>query len=352
MALNPCLGPGVYDARIVRRRSLLGPPVPKGELSPLSGSWSRRLSSTSDAEITVGIAGPDAGAVCSIVAAIDPGRDEMELYRDGDLCHVSAIENVIDKRDGTAQILGNDLSWWFGGRVFTETQTPRQLDLATIFEQYALWALQVDDPGIEIVTSLVGEVGDRTIDAADVAVVLDQLGELARTAVDWTVTNRTFWVGGVEIAGRTVRIRSALTDESFTDPPQTRRSVSGWATDAFVRGNNVVGRYGGPDPSDGILYQRVRDDSAIEDQASADRAARSMWERAHEPAVYLDGVGALAPSAPVDLAEFIPGVLVPVDLSGGAVPYVGELRLESVVARFDADGDTVTPTLQPVGETS
>jgi hypothetical protein len=275
----------------------------------------------------------------------------MELWRDSLLVWAGPVLNVVaDPEAATATVTASDLSAWWEKRVLP-TIVSRQLDLATIFDRYIAAAFAADDPGIVVVTTPTGIVGDRTVDAADGKLLANELDELAKTGVDWTVANRVFYVGGTEVAATTPRLPTLLTDELFRIAPQTRRSGDGWVNDAYVYADKLVGHYGGAE-ADGVLLQGVQTEQSIEDQGSADAAARTWWDRAHEPLVYLEGDNALDPSAPLTVDQLVAGVLARLDVSGGGVvPLTTELRVESVSAEFDATSETITLGLQPVGTT-
>lgn len=343
--LPSCLGDGDYAVRIVRRATLLGPAHPLGELPTLeSGAWARAPQMTTDASVVVAL--QETGCA-DLLNRTEPWRDRMELYRGDDEVWSGPILNVVaDPGGGTATVTAKDNSAWWDVRALTKNFVHRQVDLAEIMAAYLEWAFRLDDPGIDLEVTPSGILGDRTVDAADLRMLASELGELGRTGCDWTVTARRFWIGA---AHGTLPIR--LTDEAFRTPPQTRRSGEGMANETFVRGNGVQGHAGGPDPQDGVLLQRVRDEQSIEDEGSANASAKSWRARVAEPMTYLEGDNALETTAPVDVQTLIPGVLVPVDVTGGGVvPLNGTLRLESVRGSWGPEGETINVALQPVGD--
>jgi len=365
-----CLGEGEYDALVRTRRTKLGNARVIGELRLRYGNWGRALNATSTAGVTVPISGRDGGDCCEVLNQItDPWRFELELYRNGEQVWCGPIRDVSgDPAGGTGEILASDLSYWNTVRVFLHTMKPRGVDLAEIYAGYLnyafkgilpTWAegdheLYHDDPGITVSPTPVGIPGDRTVAPADLKYLSGELEELARTGCDWTVTNRTWWVGGMVITkpGTTTPIvlPGWLTDEHFRRPGRIRRTGEGQITEGHVRGNAVRASRGGPDPVDGVLVQRVLDEYSIEDQASCDASADTWYERARDPLVYLEGNNALDPSAPLDIQTLIPGVLTKVDLGGGGcVPIRTKLRFERLSANFNAEGEEITVALQPQG---
>jgi hypothetical protein len=309
---------------------------------------------------------------CEIVNGLDPVRHELEIWRSGEAVWTGPILNVNDQHDeGTVEIRALDLSAYFQWRIFLHTMKPRGIDLADIFAGYVNYALDKvlppwglfqegdpalvgDNPGIEMIVLPTGVTGDRTVYHHDLKVVGSELEELARTGIDWTMLNRTLLCGGLEITaegGSPYYLRQPLRDEFFIVPPRVRRTADGMVTYAWMRANGVRASVGGPDPSDGLLLERVLDEYSIEDQTSAEAAVQGYYDRAHEPSVYVEGGDRLAPSCPIEMNELVPGARVQVDLREGCLPYHGLLRLEDVSGTWTAEGEDVRIVLQPLGGT-
>lgn len=351
-----CLGEGDYAARFVTRPTLVGRRRVLGEYPTAGGSFERLLCATSDASADFDLRSDHDDQCLQVLraAVLNPWRVEMELYRittpgsSGDLAWAGPVIDGSSDPDGaTASVVARDLSAWWGKRV-VPAQTHRQVDLSDIFTAYVRTSFATDDPGIEVTATPTGILGDGTIDALDATMLDSALDALSRTGVDWTVANRTFYVGGREISVVGV-LEGGLTDEHFRRAPKTRCSGAGQVNDAYVRGSDVLGHHGGPD-DDGVLLQGVTDEQSVETQAHADAAAQTQWDRSHEPLVYLEGSNALDPSAPVLLEQLIPGLLAPLDVGrGGIVPLIQTLRLESVSVSWGADGEDVTVGFQPPG---
>jgi len=341
--MTGCLGTGEYVARFVQRATITSGPRAVGEITASAGDWRRRLSEVTDASVTVAV-----GSDRDLLRRIVPWRHELEIIRDGDLCWAGPVVDVMSNPgEGTMTFPARDLSAWWWHRVILDDLVYRGADLAEVFASLLAYAEAVAPIGLTVETRTSGITGDRTYAAIDARYVGDELTELSQTGCDWTVTGRQAWVGGQEIApGR--RLPSPLLDEAFKMPPPTRLSGE-MVTEPIVRGSQVLGRAGGPDP-DGLVIQRVLDSSAIEDQGSADAAAQTWLDRAHDPLAYVDGEASLAPSAPVTMAELIPGLVVRVDLDGqGVLPVAADLRLESLTVTFDGDGEDPVIALQPLG---
>lgn len=351
-----CLGSGQYEARIVARKTKFRPAHQIGdELQPYSGNWSRLLNGTSEASLRITMRNRDGSnrECCETVRAIDPLRHELEIYRNGKLVWAGPIWDVkAEPKQNEVEITAKDLSVWWQLRFLLQDFISRGEDLAGIFEKYVKYTTSLDDYGLDVETLPCGILGDRTVDGTSILSSSNELQELARTGVDWTLANRTCFVGGITINGQNYTIPTLLTDESFTDPPTTRKTAAGMGNDAYLKGRTVVGHY--VDPAliapDGVLIQVKKTEYSVEDQNSADAGAKSMWDRSHEPLTYLEGDNALDPKAEIDIQELVCGVLVPIDISGGGcVPLATKLRLERVAVNFQPNTEEVSVYLQPVG---
>jgi len=352
-----CLGVGEYGVRIVRRATPTSRGGVVGELTPYSGNWARLLNATSDASVRIPLRDRNGRQSddCDILNEIRPWRHELEIHRSGHLVWAGPILNIkADPRTGQADISAKDLSAWWAKRFLLQDFNFLGTDLATIFEAYVNYTQLVDPYGLEVTTTPTGILGDRTVIGRSVLSAANELSELDRTGVDWTIANRTAFVGGTTINGRNSRIPTVFTDESFRDPPITRLSGDGQGNDWYVKGrsDDDLGRYTSSD-GDGVLIMSKRTEYSIEDKNSADAAARGAWERSHDPLTYVEGDNALASSAEVDIQELLPGVEAAVSLSGGgAVPMVGVLRLERIAVNFTEGNEEVSIYMQPKGMTA
>lgn len=349
-----CLGSGLYTVDIVRRRTLIDRGGPIGldelgaELEVLSGGWGRKLSATSAADVTVGVNRECMG----LLQRLDPAVAELELWRQVDsrnqLVWAGPVADVLDNRDGTATISASDQSRYVNDERRAIPRTWEGVDASTVFAQLIEDALEEDDPGISIEVLPTGILVTRIIAPTDCKQLGGELSELERTAVDWTITGRQWWVGGEQVSAAGV-LPIRLTDDQFSAPPKVRRSRSEMATRVWVRGNGVVGSYGGPRSVDGVLIEKIVDENSIVDQASADAAARTLWDRINEPPVLVEGGSAkLDPMMELDIQTLIPGVGVPVEV-GDALVYVGLMRLQDVDVSFGPGSESVSVSMQPVG---
>jgi hypothetical protein len=353
-----CLGAGAYSIDLVRRRTLLGPAGTMGvddlgaDLEVLSGSWGRALSATSSAGVDVAVSRECA----TLLQRVDCAVAELELWRyvggrgnaRNQLVWAGPVLDIIDNRDGTASISAKDSSYYMAEERMAKPRSWVDVEASTVFADLVAQALEEDDPGITLELTPTGIMVTRIIAPTDAKKLGGELAELERTAVDWTVTNRQWWVGGEQVSA-VGRLPITLVDDMFDRPPKIRLARSAQATRAIVRGNGVVGVYGGPRDQDGVLIEKIQDDNNIVDQASADAAARTLWDRVHETPILVEGGSAkLSADCELDIMTLIPGVGIPVEV-GDALVYRGMARLQSVDVRFGPGTEDVSVTTQPVG---
>lgn len=372
-----CLGSGDYRVVVKRRRTRINPEQTIGEVIPRSLNWERALSATSVADATMAVRGNE-GAVwarcCDVVHQLRPARALLEFWRDDDLVWKgSARVKKFDPDTAEVTLSASDLSIWLSWRAFHHALKPRGLDLADIFDGYLRYLLlgqmpafgdpasssvplYQDDPGLTWETVPTGIVGDRTIAAHDLRMGDAEIGELAATGCDWTVTNTKMWIGAAELAqpgapSLPLRLPGHITDEFFASAPATRQTSDNMATMPWLRANGHIVHAGGPDPDDGVLIERVLDEYSIEDAASAQAAVDAYYALSHQELTFVEGDNMLAARAPVNIQTLIPGTRTSMALEGGGcVPYDGWLRLDHVTCNLSAeDGEKVSVTFQPLG---
>lgn len=382
---NPCLGEGEYAVNVVARRTPTHGPRPVAELPVSSGNFTRVVDAISSAQFTM----PLTTSCSDALGKVNPLRHEVEVWRDSDLVWCGPIIDLsVDEDALTATVTANDLAYWFNLRVFRHTLEPRGIDLALIFKAYCDYALgrgfpewgkifegdpptghkladgtvgparpadpplYTDDFGLQIDVTPIGVTGDRTVYKGDLKVVYSELEALGQTGVDYTVVNRKMMVGGPEVAdddGQAIILPGRFTDQDFDTANRLRLTAEGMATEVLTRGDGVRSRVGGPDSRDGIEITRVLDEYSIEDQASADLAAQSYYDRGKEPLAYVEGAGTLSPKSPVQIQQLIPGARVRVLFEGAGITLAGGMRLDSLSVSWDENGEQVSPSFQPLG---
>lgn len=292
--------------------------------------FGRRLDEISDATVEVPVEGiAEDDDCCYWLSLINPWEHEIAIYRDGAEEWVGVVEEPTFTRD-VVRLSCRDLFIWFENRLLPLGRQFVSTDLGTIFQQYVDDALSQDNPGITVDANEVGIVGDRTNDPTDFRRAADELRELARSGIDWTMIRRTMRVGGEEVPVDAIAI---LLDDAFNDL-ELRIGGRETATEVVVVGGQdpdfettVFARVGGVDPVLGLL-QLAANESSILDENSAEAAAQTRLDLRQEPPFFINGE--LSQLAGVEFSDLVPGAAVDVDLDIGCRAVLGTLRLRTV----------------------
>lgn len=348
------LGPGVYTAYLQER----GGGHPLAELPWSDLRFGRRLDDMSEAALTVPVAAAAADSrCCAALESLKAWKHEISIWRDAE----EAWVGVVGRPRFTNQevsIPARDLFMWMERRVLPTSRSYVETDLGIIFGQYVTDALAADtSPNIlQLGPVATGVFGTREVVAAECRRAADELREMGRSGVDWTLVGRTLYVGGEEVP---LLKQLTLTTECFDEPVIESDGLAA-ASESIVIGAAgddqhapIVGRYGDIDPDIGVV-QVVDQESGIKDDESALAAARSRWEMLHTVPEFVSGV--LVPQAPVRFSELIPGARVDLRVRTGCRSAIGVWRLHSVDVNAQVPDDgavdaTVAVTLIPEGTT-
>jgi hypothetical protein len=348
------LGCGEYRVAIYPRGA--GRQLADVEWSTLG--WGRKLDDTSTANVKVaGITGRTSEC-CGIIDSVEPEIHELGIIRsfaDDTSARVwcGPVQQVsYDPDTDTATITASDLSWWLGKRQLRLDHIYTQVDLATIFADYVLDAMRLDDSsGLQVVTTLSGILGDRQVLADQHLLAGDQIGELARTGIDWTVVDRYMLAGGL-VVPQTPSF--TLVDEHFAKNPASVKDGSYAATSWGViggqdsLGNAVYGEAGGVDPAYGLIERVANEDTILDNSSATFAAAGRLQLTKGAPGIVTAGV--LSPDAPINLLNLVAGTRCKVRLQRNCVAVDGDYRLAQIdVSANEAGAEEVKVSFQPVG---
>jgi len=314
------------------------------EINPDEGRFDRRLDDTSELSLTATVGGGLDVSCCEALADVYTWATEILVYRDGRDAWVGPVTNAIFQH-GKVSITASDLSSWWDRRVVGSMNFTRK-DLTDIFVAVSDNAMSSDtSPNIILSPTPSGIYGDRNIDGSQYDYARDHLEELGNTGVDWTAYSRTILVGPQEIP---VAPYVTLLDEHFTAPPTIEERGNDKATVVVVKGKGVTGV---ARDNDFALFAgeivRVFEEPDIEDQASVDDAAQSRVEYLRDPTfITTTRSGALKTTAPITVAELIPGIRVRLDSQATCRKLVRDFRLDRVEVNFNGN---VMVSLQPLG---
>lgn len=312
-------------------------------------TWERVLDDTSAASV---VADTDC---CDLLSEIRSWQHEIGIYRDGVLVWAGPVFDPTAPAQAF-QVEARDLSaWWDHRLIHSDYNFASPTDLATIFEVFSDDAMAPDNsPGLYVTTTPCGVDGVRQVLALQHQMAGQQLRDLARIGVDWTVVGRDVLAGGLVIPTEPI---GTLTDEHFVSRPTVNRDGSEKANLWVVRGS------GGTDLGDAIygtaedttaatldgLLESVATDSTILDSDSATAGAQSRVEITADILLVENAI--LAPSAPVTVSELVPGSLCDLRLGDPCYPASGRFRLQKVEGTAQAsDGsEAITIVFQPPG---
>jgi len=316
-------------------------------------SWSRLLDETSSARVIAGGSGRDCCEECEDLLNVRPWRNELAIFRGGQAVWIGPIVSLAVE-DSDISIEARDLSAWLGKRLIHQDHFLFGVDLVTIFTTFVADALAPDpSPNINVISTPSGILGDREVLATSFRICEDEIGELARTGVDWTCVLRDLTVAGQEIQTPPIGL---LVDEHFVEVPQIEidgsvqtNSVTVTGSGGGAYGENVFATQNSPPAviNDFGLLERVDSEAEIIDFGSVAQAAQTRLDRDAVPIAFIRS-GRVVPDAPLDIDDLIPGARVIVQLSSPCIPVAGTFRLSGVDVEVSNE-ESITLTFQPIG---
>lgn len=288
-----------------------------GFLEPSSIKWARKLNDSSSAQVTIDLAGGSA-ACCELAGSLRTWGHQIRLSRDETLVWEGPITHLDYGRDELV-IDARDVSAWLARRVVKTILDFRGgADLSVIARALIEHGLERDDPNVlaYLQVELSNITGERYYDTVEPKYILDELNELARTGVDYTVIGRRIAVFP-ELSTNTL---TTLRQDDFLNELRVTEDGMAAATYAQVRGSGVTGQYGGESDFYGLLERTAQEDNIL-DETTATLRAQAIVEAGSPVPLYITTAGQsrLACTAPVDINQLVPGVLVPLVLDVGEV---------------------------------
>lgn len=367
------LGCGNYDVYFQTRG---GGSLVCRALNTFSISYSRRLNEVSEARISAQTNGVE-GNCCACYAKIRPWQHELAIYRDGIQVWVGPIVEVVHRQGGlTIDFTARDLFAWFDKRyieIYNEDYDVEDVDISDVFTFLVNlayfkgpWNMTWDfkPTGIPITKFYPAYFSpDRW--GGIYTMIGEELRNLTRSGVDWTVVKRNMIAGNLETEQPTTK-PLILIDSSWATIPDITISGSGMATEVAVAGGQG-GYYGWADdqmwierPNDiytqtyGVLQDFSNEDTLDEEDTTQQpnavtENARGRRELKKAPFFSITG-GQLAADAPVTFDTLIPGARTQIRLGQTCLDVTGEYRLYTVDVSVDnKSGETVNLQISPIG---
>lgn len=344
------LGCGSYVVRVQNR----------GGANPVEIAWEtlsygRKVDDMTDARVTIGVDGLADERCCLALSSLRAWEHEISIWRDGVEAWVGPVGDPEYTAEGVT-IPARDLFQWMERRNLEHDRSFTDADLAVVFQQYVLDALERDTtPNITVEIYASSAAGTRSVLAAARRRAADELRELARTGVDFTMIGRRLLVGGAELPLPPLPL---LHDAQVDNPKLVVRGLDA-ASEVIVVGAtdaNTTAPHVGV-ASRGVatvgLVQTTLNESSIKDDASCAEAANTRLDLLAAPAEFL--TVDLLPATSVRFENLIPGTRWPVGVLVACREVVGTFRLAEVsvsaTASDNGDTETVTVTLEPLGTT-
>jgi hypothetical protein len=340
-----------------------------------SVTWNRRLNETSEATVNFALNGLQ-GSCCGCVSQVNPWQHEISIYRDGEEVWCGPVTGgEIDQDNNTAMFTGKDLSAWFDKRWIEPVDTDVEFEEADIVDVYN-WLMghaYFKDPWNMqwAFTDRLGIPMDRTYIAYDpdnerwgglFPMAGDEMRELRKSGVDFTVIRRSYLAGDLIDSRNTV---ARLLDGHFRSQPKIIIVGTGMATEVGVGGG--AGGYSGWD-DDQMWIERPNDEARQQfgllqyfesapdlDETDTYELPNPITQRAYglrelkkRPFEYITG-GLLAPNAPITFNQLIPGRYVQIDLLQTCRPILSSYMMTEVSVSFDENGEEVRVEIVPPG---
>lgn len=320
-----------------------------GSFEPETMTWGRTLDDYSEARIEF------PGTCCGKLSQVRSWSHEAHVVRDGEEVWVGPVAVDANCRSGVT-IVARDMWWWLNRRVIHNDHTATSQGSVSIAEDLIRDGFAPDDPDVLRYLTVIGTgiLGGRDY-KANSRYVLDALKDLAKGSIDFTAIGRRLVVmpQGYKL-GQT----PLLTCEHFQDDVCTVDDGTAAATRAVFTNSQtanggditVLGESGGVDPYFGLVEVLVSDSTITDPQTAAD-AARATVAKGNPPplSVQPPNGGALSGDAPLCINDLVPGVTVPMLLDCTCREVAQDLRLTKLDVKWGPGGETVSPTMGPVG---
>lgn len=339
-------------------------------------TWGRLLNDTSEASVTLALAGQDSDC-CECIGSINPWEHEISIYRDGEETWCGPIVNgSIDLDAMTAQFDAKDLFSWTDMRWIELYNMDYELDDDTELSLVWDWILTHaynQDPwnmswnlgktGIPLTEKFYPGFFDPDRWGGLYPNAGNELRTLVKSGLDFTVIRRNLIGGDIQINPPSQL--PLLIDNHWAKLPVITIAGGTMATEVGVAGGN--GGYGGWEddqmwierPQDEYrsrfgLLQKFFTESSLDDEDTTNlpnaitQEAFNLRELKKQPFVYITG-GQLAPDSPVDFDTLIPGAVVRVSLTQTCRTIQDDYRLTRVSVTFDGSGEKVSLELTPKG---
>lgn len=309
---------------------------------PARVHWERTLDGTAQATVVV----PWRSDACDRrLAEVDAWAHELVLERDGDVVFEGPVMFVEDDpTGGVVTLKAADLSAWFSRRWIRIGYDfgRKPTDLTNIAEMAVRRGMSVSSVGVisYIDRRDCGVKGSRAV-AADSATVAAELGDMAKSGLNWTFVGRRLVLFGEQEPLATL---APLEQRHFTAGIKIQLVGAGTTTAARIFGEGIAAEYvGAAELVD--FYGRVetlaKADGELTERGAYLSARRTVQAAQRTPVAIDMAASAFMPTAPVLITELVPGVSVPLQVQGNMLRVAQDLRLEKLAVDWSEGGTEV-----------
>lgn len=348
--MSTCLGSGRYTAQIRHLDGKIVEEIDPSEI--LEGEWTRAVSATSHAHISIPLTGNLMQTCCKYV---NLGKGipayELWLWRDvnGDdlqLTWVGPITDISIEQGNLISIDAHDHSFWLTRRLLPSSTHVGE-DVNAIANSLISEAYAINNPGnVSVLWEPAAITGEKSPVVTDGSKVLDAVTDVVRGVSYWTCNMKQFRIGvNTSIAWQ-------FTDEDLPETPPLSWSADNFSTAVFARtSTDGISAYsGGIDTTTfgtPILLESVIDANTTtipEAQVFADKRRTNVSSTGPR----LEALrSALSPQTGIQIDELWPGAQATVLFDVYCDPVQRHLYLTQVECTWNADDEDIRLELSP-----
>jgi hypothetical protein len=317
-------------------------------------NWQRVLDGVSTASVELVTAGDDC---CGQLGAVDHWNTELIVFATND---TTGIDEVVWRGPckkpafgrGKVTVPAVDVLGWLQVRILEQAFNFVNQDVSDTFVELATYALTKDPtytPQFSFVTYKAGVLESRDIDPASLRMTWNVVQEMLDAGLDVTTFGSQILVGIP--AFTTINLR----DTDVLGPTEVVKDGDEFANRVVGNASRDVTGIWPPGPPQGVngypLVEVVASDTQLQDQASAEAAAKARYDFSAMGVRRARASGGitLLPSSGVDVKALLAGQLFNFAATETCYAATETLRLGRLDVEVTAGRESTTIDLQPLG---
>lgn len=306
--------------------------VDGGDLTSIE--YNRALNEVSTATVKIGA---DSPGCCGQLGAVRSWRHMVNVYRNGEFVWGGFIVSI-DWQNDQVGMIAVDLVGLLDRRVPHQNLTYNGTDLTVIAQELIDDGLAPDDPGHTVTVMGPAMVtGGRTYEQ-NVGQTADHLRDLADTGIDFTAVGNNIII----LPDDFCQVIGRLSDTDLPEGLSVAEDGARLITRQIIAGSEesgAIGVAGGVNSYYGLLEQ-YEEQTTINDQSSADAAARARLASSNVVPVFVDTQEVtLSPDTNLNFPQLIPGWCLDVTSEGTCRTISQRLKITGV--KVQEDGGTI-----------